>query len=310
MMSNCICVVLFFLVGIARNSALVTNTNTNYKANYLRQHCSSFSTARRFSTNSLSLDRSRAVTIDTNTKTSITTQTIRSLTGRTTSKTKRLTTALASKYSPLDSNRNGRIDFKEVLDIPEEIIQSSQLLQNFMRSFKSFLSGKYLKNTTFLTIIQKLVNPIDLFLMTFIFYFHKRFLRWLYTITHRNNKKSYEDSFIGHLQGPITIFVSIPPILLATDFVNAILKYSGLQNLVKTDITKVAPPVCYAVFIGQVITNLKDYYFQLARERMKKPRDLGKEGLTDELTSTVIWLIVAAFCLENLSLEVGLGVGK
>ncbi len=123
---------------------------------------------------------------------------------------------------------------------------------------------------------------------------------------------SYEASIFGHLESPISYGMTSIGLLYIADVAFILLHFLGIKY--RKDLPRLVFKVLNWSVLGSFMTRVKDYALSNIRLRTslnkslslkKRKRDPVREGVIDELSSTVIWAGVILFMVEQLSLEFG-----
>lgn len=232
--------------------------------------------------------------------------------------------ASAGAFTSLDKDGNGRLSMFEIMSSPKEIITHSPLSTALFGRLKTMLSGDTTRERVLLQKLGNLISIPDAMIMLTLVYFYKPVLKAIYRMIHFRTPEvtriPYPKSLIGHLEGPVGYLVWFPPFLYTIDFLSIFIQYLGLGTLIKGDISRLACSIGAAVVAGSFMTRIKDWICYRWRNNNNldsnkttggaHTRDVGKDKITDELTSTIIWLMVVAFSLEVASSELGVGLGK
>ncbi len=139
-----------------------------------------------------------------------------------------------------------------------------------------------------------------------------------------HEKPTFEKSFIGQMQTPISFFLWFPAFLYTIDVLSLILAHAGFDFHIKGDLPRLLCTVAYSIITGTFVTKLKDWilhklrvhsiqnhYGRTSAEVIKHlERQADKDKLFDELTSFAIWVIVGFTCIQAFSLEYGIALSK
>lgn len=224
-------------------------------------------------------------------------------------------------FSPLDTNRDGRISVDDLVHGSAGIMRHSPLLSSLMINFKQFLTGKRCTMSLgqLFTQLSSLVSLSDIFIIGACWYFYKPLLDQLYKLKQRFIGEfefvSYKDSIFGRMEQPIKLLILFPIVLFVIDVITILLTFLGFQFHIKSNFPQFFSNIAFSIITGSFLTRFKDWvssrlrrsYWKVQRNNKVK-RDLIQEKTTDEVTSAVIWAIVAISSLQTLSAQFGVGI--
>lgn len=194
-----------------------------------------------------------------------------------------------------------------------EILPHSPLITSFISQFKAIFTGQYVIERHLFQKVQKLMSLTDLIVTVALIYSYKPILRIIYEIVHLfvKEKPTYRSSLIGHLEETVKFVVFFPPFLYTVDLFTILINYLGVNFKTKGNLPHLAATIAVFGIIGSFATRTKDWIFLRVRKTLSNSsRDYAKERITDELVSVAIWIVIAAFCLEISSKELGIGIGS
>lgn len=212
----------------------------------------------------------------------------------------------------LSKDVNGPLSVMEMIS-PADVLTHSPLITSFLNQVKAILTSGYTKERKLVHQIAQLMSVTDLLIMVGLIYSYKPFLRALYEVTHyfSKDKTAYRSSLIGYLEEPVKYVVLFPPFLCVVDLFSIFINYFGFDFHIKGNLPRLACTLATAGLLGSFATKFKDWIFHRLRRRLHhNSRDIGKERISDEISSTLIWTIIGAFCLEVASKEIGVGLGS
>jgi hypothetical protein len=249
----------------------------------------------------------------------------------------------------------------EIIEAPVTVLKHSYspLIQNYMKTWQGFFSlpgvSSVVRSPSTPTLWQEittLVHITDLIGITLALALYKPFLQYLYKTLHKDVNKlliqptntsiaegsdketdnyqdipsSYEKSFLGSMETPLTYFLWFPLFLYAIDIFSLFLGHYGFIFHIEggRDFTRLLCTIAYSIITGSFLTKIKDWILHKLRVQSiqhqygKKSKDVlrqlelnaEKDKLFDELSSFLIWVVVGFACLQAFSFEYGIALSK
>jgi hypothetical protein len=201
-----------------------------------------------------------------------------------------------------------------------DIIRHSMLIGQSIRSaFNLYSDGSKLVWIV-LSEIKKILDPIDLGFIIALNLLYKPILQGLFktfkTIFPIDPNRAFKDSYFGFIEKPVKWHVRYYlPSLYLLDILTVIF---GALHLTKVNVSNAftaAKALFWSVIVGSYVIAIKDYFLnKLIRPSLTKVgvkvKDQAREDTINELTSLLIWIIVAYVNLESMSKTFGFGLGS
>ena len=237
---------------------------------------------------------------------------------------------------------------KVVIDESKELLMEDTLVARFMSSLSTmfFLKASKYSVQSFKREISKLIQPADLIIIVLGITTHRKMLRALFSLKVKLFSAfkrfgpikdwgifntDYSKSLLSYVEVPLSYLVWTPPLLYLLDIGYLYSVYIGHAKISQAQSYVRLVNACITSFIvGSLVTKVKDWVCMVYRHHSTTTDSIDDEehefidgvcidyekekkqkaALTDELSSGLVWFIVAANCLELCSVTFGITVGS
>mmetsp|Transcript_33541 Transcript_33541/g.56249 ORF Transcript_33541/g.56249 Transcript_33541/m.56249 type:complete len:424 (-) Transcript_33541:207-1478(-) len=231
-------------------------------------------------------------------------------------------------FRAMDINKDGHVTVMEVIHSQTgAVLTRSSLFKSFFRQIRDlgifFTDSVVLKKM--LAEMKLIISPFDLIIVGMCILSYRTILRKLFDWGHRAMRSastspeddcSYEQSLIGVFEVPLKLSVWFPVFLCIVDVLSVV--GANIKEVLgfklRGNVAKVLYIVYSSVIIGSFVTRFKDWLMRKIRLRTAATtgtqQDFAKDSLSDELFSFIIWIFIGLFCLQAMTLELGLAIGS
>jgi len=160
----------------------------------------------------------------------------------------------------------------------------------------------------FLTVL-KFVSIREVAVIAAFVLYHKKLLLSLYSVEKKLGSivPEYGQSIFGYLEHPISFIAHAVPIIYIFDLLLIAMQYLGVNYVQITNVERISKFLITWFLVGSFTTRVKDWLASKRRLIMcsdNSKRDPVKEQLTDDITSSVIWIFIVVGFLESLHLPI------
>ena len=214
--------------------------------------------------------------------------------------------------------------------IAEELISPVDIVEGEVATFIRRVIGLYKtisNDRVALDKLRKVFDPLNMIFFALVITTHKSILRQTHYLSSKLLAKhkissvtqglanetldTYDSSLLSHLENGMKAGIYSFTAIYALDFLMVV--YVGLGFKHSIDVTGIASSLLSRVVFGCFITRTKDWFLMKRRivdSSETEDRDPRREDVVNELTSTLIWLIIGFGIIERLSSDLKISLSS
>jgi len=189
------------------------------------------------------------------------------------------------------------------------ILQSTST-QKLEQTFSNVV--KFIRTTNYsllFSTILKFVSIRDVAAIAALLLYHKKILRLLHSAEKKLGSivPEYEQSIFGYIERPVSFVALAAPIVYVFDLLLIAMQHLRVNSAQIITVERIVKFLLSWFLFGSFVTRLKDWIASKRRLIMFKDsskRDPVKEQLTNDITSSIIWVILLAGFFESLHLPI------
>lgn len=168
--------------------------------------------------------------------------------------------------------------------------------------------------------IRKILDPIDVAVLIGLNLLYKPILKALFIIFKYvfpiDPNRTFNDSYFGFVDKPVKLYVRYYlPSLYLLDILTVIFGALHLTRVNVANVFTAVKTLFWSIVVGYYLIAVKDYAInKLIRPSLTKVgvvvRDQARIDTINELSTLLIWIIIAYVNLESLSKTFGFGLGS